>query len=325
MEVQPISAAILDHLPTDQLAPGYLDGLWPESGALTVDRLRGTFNGHTAPRLSSNDVADAAVREAVKRGLLMASVGGYFLYREELPIGALDSDTLLLPPPARIGSGDMTSHALPDAWTGNEAKLQDIVAALLAERGQNVPWSLLVDAINEALSLNLFEVVGGTWPCSPAAIGSVTFRVPEKIALQPDMIAKAMQYTTGGTPTLSVLKETVERQFLNGQAVPEADFVTQVQQALDDQKLSTVDTWDGRSLSARVRVPNTVLFGETTLDALGLEKLAEAAGDLFGLAAAMNVTFRVALTLEGQTTEVETIEQINQLLDGIRKGWKVSG
>ena len=175
------------------------------------------------------------------------------------------------------------------------------------------------------MGLSLFEVVSGVWPCSPAAADSVTFRVPEKIALQPEMIVKAMPYTTGGTPTLSTLKETVEQQFLNGQTIPETDFVVQVQKALDAQQLSAVDMWDGRSLSARIRVPNTVLFGETTLDALGLERLAEAASDLFGLAAAMNVSFRVALTLEGQATEADTVERINQLLDGIKKGWNVSG
>ena len=134
-----------------------------------------------------------------------------------------------------------------------------------------------------------------------------------------------MQYTTGGTPTLSTLKETVEQQFLNGQALPEADFIEQVQKVFATKQLSAVDTWDGRSLSTRVRVPNTVLFGETTLDALGLEKLAEATSDLFSLAAAMNISFRVALTLEGQATEADTVERINQLLDGIKKGWKVSG
>ena len=325
MEVQPVSAAVLDHLPPEQLAPGHLDDLWPESSSLTVDRLRGHFNGHTAPRLASNDVADAAVREAVKRGLLMADIGGRFLYREELPAGALDVATLLLPAPAPLRSADLTTHALPEAWTGNEARLQDIASALSAKRGHDVPWPLLVEAVDEALSLNLFEVVSGSWPCSPATINSLTFRVPEKIALQPEMIVTAMQYTTGGTPTLGTLKETVERQFLNGQAVAETDFVAQVQKAFSEQKLAALDTWDGRSLSVRVRVPNTVLFGETTLDALGLEKLAEAASKLFGLAAAMNVTFHVTLTLEGQAAEADTIEQINQLLDGVRKGWKVSG
>lgn len=324
LEVQPVSAAVLEHLPPDQLAPGSLDGLWPEGGPLTVERLRGYFNGTTAPRLASNDVANTAVREAVKRGLLMARVGGHHLYREDLPV-SMPGDALLLPAPTRIRSADLTAHALPDVWSGNVAPLTAIAAALSAKLGHDVPWSLLAEAVNEAVSLNLFEVAAGVWPCSPAAIDSVTFRVPEKISLQPEMIVTAMQYTTGGTPTLSTLKETIEQQFLSGRSLPEADFLSQVQTVLDANQLSAVDVWDGYSLSTRVRVPNTVLFGEATLDALGLEKLAEAAGDLFSLAAAMNVSFRVALTLEGQATEGDTIERINRLLDGIRRGWKVSG
>ncbi len=325
MEIQPISAAALEQLSYDQLRPDQLDGLWPDGKPLTVERLRGYFNGRSAPRLASNDVADMAVRDAVKRGTLMARINGRSLFREDLPSGTLAADMILLPPPARIGSGDLTAHALPEVWIDNHARLKDIEAALAAKLGHDVPWPLLVDAVNEAVELGLFEVATGSWPCSPAATDEVSFRIPETITLQPEMVVQAINYTSGGTPTLRTVKETLEKQFFGGRSLPDDDFKVQVQKALDTRKLTAVDKWDGSSLSARVRLPDTVLFGEATLGALELEKLAEAASALYTLAAKMKVTFRVALTLEGRATGSETIEQINQLLGSIQKGWEVSG
>jgi hypothetical protein len=46
------------------------------------------------------------------------------------------------------------------------------------------------------------------------------------------------------------------------------------------QWLTAVDDWQTGELSIRVRRPDTVLFGETQLDPLGLERLAEHADNL---------------------------------------------
>lgn len=324
MEVLPATTAVLHDLPLTLLKPGVLAGLWPtESGPLTLAEAQGYFDGAQAPRLTKNDVLEAAIRKAIEQGTVMARVGSNNLYREALPGGALTPALQLYPPPPHIGGGRLTAQAMPDVWQEGQARLADMAASLSAQLGYNIPWTLLETAVNEALSLPLFEVSGGAWPCSPAAADEVTFRFIDKIIITPDMIIQALNYTDSRTPSLSGVKEAIETYFLNGRVAPDDDFWQSVKTAVNNGGVTAVDAWQEGELSIRIRRPDTVLFGEAQLDPLGLERLAEQADNLYLIAEGMNLTFKVSLTLEGQTPDEDTLQRLNEILSKIQPGWRL--
>lgn len=324
MEVVPVATAVLHDLPPALLKPGVLVGLWPvESGPLALALAQSYFDGTQAPRLAENDVLEAAVRKAIEQGVLMARVGDSNLYREVLPGGTLTPAIQLYPPPPHIGGGRLTAQAMPDVWQEGQAKLPDMAASLSTQLGYNIPWTLLETAVNEALSLPLFEVAGGTWPCSPAAADTVTFQFIEKVRITPDMVIQALNYTDSRTPTLSGVKEAIETYFLNGRPAPEADFWQSVKTAVNSGGVTAVDTWQEGELAVRIRRPDTILFGEAQLDPLGLERLAEQADNLYLIAEGMNLTFKVSLTLEGQMPDEDALQRLNEILSKIQLGWRL--
>lgn len=324
LELLPVGTAQLHNLPPALLKPDELPGLWASaSGPLSLAQLQGYFDGSQAPRLADAGVLATAVHKAVQQGLLMARLNGYNLYREELPAGTLPAELTLHPPPPHIGGGQLTAQAMPGVWQGDQARLTDMMAALSAELGYDVPWTLLETAVNEALSLPLFERASGDWPCSPAAADEVVFQFIEKITITPDMVIQALNYTGSHTPSLSGVKEAIETYFLNGRVAPDDDFWASVKTAVSSGGITAVDAWQEGELSIRIRRPDTVLFGEIQLDPLGLERLAEQADDLYLIAEGMNLTFKVSLTLEGQAPDEETLQRLNEVLGKIQAGWRL--
>ncbi|MBI4772254.1 MAG: hypothetical protein HY784_17990, partial [Chloroflexi bacterium] len=165
IEVQPASVAVLHDLDPELLAPGRLDGLWPSSsGPLSLDRLRGLFDGARAPRPASPATLDEAVRLSVSRGLAMARLDGISLYRESLPDGPLPGSLELLPPPPALHGADLTPQSLPAAWDGERTSLLALSAALASLHGYGFPWGIRAQALDEALSLRLLELAPGSGP-----------------------------------------------------------------------------------------------------------------------------------------------------------------
>jgi hypothetical protein len=324
MEVLPALTAALHDLPPMLLKPGVLADLWPtEGGPLKLERARSYFDGTRAPQLIDDGVLETAARKAVEQGMLMAHINGSNLYLEALPSGVLPPQLELYPPPPYIGGGRLTAQALPGVWHNDRAILSDMADALSSELGYSIPWMLLESAVNEALSLPLFEIASGTWPCSPAAADEVVFQFIEKITITPDMVVQALNYTDSHTPSLYVVKETIETYFLNGRRAPDEDFWQGVNTAINSGSITAVDDWHIGELSIRVRRPDTVLFGETQLDPLGLERLAEQADNLYLIAEDMNVAFKVSLTLEGQAPDENTLQRLNEVLEKIQGGWRL--
>lgn len=326
LEVQPASKGQIHYLAPELLKPDEIDGLWPKpDGPLTVEQLQNFFDRTDIPDPASMAVIDEAVRQAVRLGHLMARINGSSLYREDLPEGTLPDSLELYPPPARVSGGDLTTQALGEVWQDGQANLQDMSDAISGRLGFPVPWTTLSDAVNEALSLGLFEVTEGAWPCSPVTADQVKFQVIEKITLTPETVVKALSYTDSKTPTLTTIKETIEQQFFGGRTIPEDAFLTNAQSALDRGDLTAIDEWNSAApWSVRVRQPDAVLYGETTLDSMGLQRLPEGAIELFAIAPELNFTFRVSLTAEGQPPDPETLAQLNKLLGEIQDGWKLS-
>lgn len=328
LEVQPISLAELHNLEPDLLVPGQIQGLWPTSlGPLNLGQLQAFFDGSHAPRLAFPEVLSETIQAAVKLGKVMVRFpAGYTLYREELPTDPLPAELELLPPPEPLHGADLTPQALPQVWQAGQANLQHMAETLANQRGYILPWSLLSRAVDEALNLRLFErdPASGPWPCSPAATDQVRFRLVEAIELAPETIISAIEYAGSKTPTLKEIKETLERQFFGGRQVPLDLFQTQVKAAIQQGKLKPVEGGTGgESLMGRVQLPDIALYAEVALDAAALQNLVERIPDLITIAPELVFSFRLALTVEGQKPDEETLRQLNELLDEIKPGWKL--
>jgi hypothetical protein len=325
IEILPANAAVLYNLETELLKPGQLDDLWPPSRkALRMDTLRAYFDGQRAPKTAGMSVVDDAVRSAVARGILMARLDGSSLFHEALPAGILPDHLEILPPPAPLQGADLTPQVVPNAWSDEQATLDAIARALQDKRGYAIPWGMLSQAVEEALSLGLLERTpdSGPWPCSPAAMDQVTFRRPEKIELSPETIAKALEYTGSNMPTLRAIKEAIETQFFGGREIPLDVFTSKAQAALTQGLLASIDQWQAANpLAVRVRKPSKVLFAEAQLDPVALGMLVEKLDELFSTAPELVFTFRLALSAEGQVLDDDTLQKLNTLLDEVKSGW----
>lgn len=328
LEIQPLNLAELYNLESDLLVPGQLEGLWPTMpGSLKLDQLLTFFDGTRAPRLASPDVLNETVQAAVKSGKIMVCYPtGHTLYREDFPDESLPTDLELLPPPEPLHGADLTPQALSQVWQDGQANLQQMIETLTDQRGYTLPWSLITRAVDEALNLRLFErdPASGPWPCSPVTTEQVKFRLIEQIELSPETIISAVEYTSSSTPTLKEIKETIERQFFGGRQVPVDLFQSQVKAAISQGKLKSIEAGTSPdSLMGRVQLPDVALYAETALDPATLQNLVERIPDLITIAPELVFSFRLALTVEGQKPDKETLQQLNALLDEIKPGWKL--
>lgn len=332
IEILPAKTAELHNLDTELLNPGQLDTLWSSTpgsaqakaaNALRVDAVRAYFDGQRAPKTIDPSVVDEAVRSAVARGILMTRLDDASFYRESLPFGSLPERLEILPAPAPLHGADLTPQAVPEAWSGEQATLSAIAQALQARRGYALPWGMLSQAVDEALSLHLLERTpdSGSWPCSPALIDQVRFRRPEKIELSPETIAKALEYTGTNTPTLRAIKEAIETQFFGGREVPLDVFASKAQSALAQGLLASIDQWQAANpLAMRVRKPSKVLFAEAQLDPVALGRLVERLDELLTTAPELVFTFRVTVSAEGQISDADILQKLNDYLGTIQPG-----
>jgi hypothetical protein len=199
-----------------------------------------------------------------------------------------------------------------------------MVNELSSDHTHPLPWTIVQAAVDEALNMRLFELDRGSWPCSPAAMDELAFRPVEKVEVTAQMIANAIEYTGSQTPTLKAIKEAIEKQFFGGRIVPDECFFRTAKGMTQDGSLAVLDPWSASTPGAvRVRRPDKVLFGEVHLDELGLQRLAETVSELFETAPELNFAFRVALTAEGQMTDSDLAERLNEILGRIQAGWKL--
>lgn len=328
IEVQPSSSAILHVIAPDLIQAGKLNGLWPSNlKQLTLEELRSFFDGKKAPALHNVSVLEDAIRQAVKRGLLVTCINERVLFREDVPLSSFSAALKFYPPPPTIGGSDLTAQALPEAWIEGKANLKAITDQLSTKLklGYPIPWALMEKAVSEALNIPLFEIASGSWPCSPIAVAELTFCPVTKGEVTQQMVIKAIEYTGSQTPTLAAIKEAIEQNFFDGHTISTEQFDAVTKSAVKDGALAAIDTWRQESFgSVRVRRPDTVLFGESQLDVMGLQRLAEQVTDLITVAPELNFIFRVVLTVEGQITNQVVVDQLNEILSSVEKGWRLS-
>ena len=331
LDVVPLPYARLHGLSGEALVPGALDDLWPTEGdPLKVSAIESYFDGVRAPALAEPGVLDQAVRQAVKRGLLMARAhDGTTYLRQELPGDrAVDHDLELMIPPDPVLGTQIGPRELPEAWEGKQTTAATIAAALEKRRGGAVPWVIIRDAIAEALAAALFERADGTWPCGPEGAAKVTFRLPERVVLTADDLVDDALHATWATgkARVSDLKAALEK--ARGRGLPDdplrravATGLTRGIFTLDEGATTLPD--DQAYLSARLVLPKTTLFSEAALDGMQLDDLAAAVADLEEAAADTLVfTYRVAVTAEGDKPKPEVLGKINAILAKIKPGWR---
>jgi len=328
LEVQPASIAQLYDLDPTLLAPDQLAELGLDAERpIALTQIQALFDGTTAPRLASPSVLADVLRTAVGQGRVMALLSGQAYYHEPLPDGLLPHEMALLPAPAPIHGADLVAQMMPEAWDDERTTVRQLADALAERRGHPIPWGLLSEGIQKALHLHLFELVpsGGPWPCSPAVADQTFFQVVEKIVLNPDMIAAALEYESGRVPTLRDLKERVEQQF-TARSISNDQFIAVVEQAAHRNLIAVVDYAGAlrnapNPLSVRVARPATAMLAETVLSLTELHRLADKVEQLLTIAPELAFTFRVTLTAEGEHPSAKVLARLNKVLGEIQEGW----
>ena len=189
LEVVLPEGADLAALPAALLALGVLPDLW-QGDELALRDLRGYFTGRVlslqygetlAIPTASRSVIDTAVQAAVreKRLWLVTSQASYFA--EDLPLGVLAEDALLLPPPQPVSPGDVLSASLPEAWSAEKTTALAIANALSTKAGKPLPGSPCAKP-STGPSARLLErtVDSGLWPSDLAGARGIKICMPSE-------------------------------------------------------------------------------------------------------------------------------------------------
>ena len=279
------SAAVLDALPPDLLAPGKLDGLDWKTGVkvadlvsyfdgfvLTIDHPdEGWTEQRAVPRCPEAKVLEA-VAGAVKSGVIWLTSGTASIWGDTPPAGIVSKTAVLRIPPQPIDVSSMTPEALPDAWSDGKATAHSIEQAVAAQRGvTSLPWKLVETAITAAMNSGFLRQIPGsvTWPCQPHEAAAVEFGVPE--------VTKAQGGPGGSKPPGMA------------EAAPAAPW-------------------------------SKTRFREAVLDSSEMTELVEAMGDV--LAAAGNLTVRFRVSIEFGDGETPTPEVAAKLTAALAKAAK---
>ncbi len=185
--------ASLEELDHSVLAPGVLPELWSDEAIAVGDVVKYFESAHTVilqhdgytepvgiPACARKSV-ELAVSEAVLQGDLCLVNGSVSYQGEEMPIGMLSDSAELRPPLTPLSGDQLTADALPEAWKNGRANVRDLRSALSEQIGVPLPWPILQQSIDSALSSRWLECAAesGLWPCESSHADSVILRVPE--------------------------------------------------------------------------------------------------------------------------------------------------
>ena len=201
--------AALSRLSEELLAPGVLPQLWATAGQahsmpregeaearLTLRAIKGYFSGGkqvsvasgagydeslAVPRCSEDEVLDAA-RRGVERGTVWLTNGPTSLWKEHVPVGALDGEEAVLHlAPAPIPPQELLEEALPGGWKDGEANGAALVRAASQAGGVALPWGLVRDSIKAGVESRWLQLAEGSGPldCGYDEAGNLRLERPE--------------------------------------------------------------------------------------------------------------------------------------------------
>ena len=318
LEIVPIEHAELHNLSPDLLRPEGLPKLWQDgSTSITVGAIREFFAGEDVPKLASDEILFGAIRAAVEVRSLMARRQDRAYLGEAIPDAEISDDLELCHPLARISGSEISENSLPEAWEAGTSSVDQVIEALAASKGMPIPWGLVVDAVNDGLSKNLFEITEGS-PAQPWTVNDA-----DKIGLQISQAPLTIDFTDftelmqqpfdgSGHPTLGWIKERLESK--KGISIPDDVFRNAVQKASDHNIITLEDPLTDDLYEIRVRKPSWTNYAESNLEEKEIQDLAEIIGDLIEIAPELDFKFRISITAEGEPPSDEVLEQINAAL-----------
>ena len=318
LEIVPIAHAELHNLSPDLLRPERLSELWEgDNTSITVGAIRAFFGGEDVPKLASDEILFGAIRDAVEAGFLMARDQNRTYLEEAIPDAVLSDDLELFPPLARISGSEISQNSLPEAWEDGTSSVSKVMDALTASKGTPIPWGLIVDAVNDGLSNNLFEITKGIfmqpWIVDDAdKIGLQVSQAPVTIDLTDFTEVMKQSFGGSGQPTLGLIKEKLESK--KGVSIPDGMFRDAVQKAVDHKIITLVDPLTDDLYQIRVKQPPWTGHTESHLTEIEIQDLSGIIGALIEIAPELDFKFRIAITAEGEPPSDEVLEQINEAL-----------
>ena len=318
LEIVPIEHAELHNLSPELLRPEGLPELWQDDGAsITVGAIREFFGGDDVPKLASDEILFGAIRDAVEAGFLMARDQNRAYLEEAIPDAVLSDDLELFPPLARISGSEISQNSLPEAWEDGTSSVSKVMDALTASKGTPIPWGLIVDAVNDGLSNNLFEITKGIsmqpWIVDDAdKIGLQISQAPLTIDFTDFTELIQQPFDESGQPTLGLIKEKLESK--KGVSIPDGMFRDAVQKAVDHKIITLVDPLTDDLYKIRVKQPPWTGHAESHLTEIEIQDLSGIIGALIEIAPELDFKFRIAITAEGEPPSDEVLEQINEAL-----------
>ncbi len=319
LEIVLIEHAELHNLNPELLRPGQLPELWPDENIpITVSAIRKFFNSDDVPKLASDEILLETIQSATQVGLLMARSANKAYLKEHTPDAEMTDDMELLKPLEPISSSELSHNNLPDAWENEISSVGKLMDVLGKHKGTPIPWSLIVDAINDGLDKKFFEFTEGSppWPCLPAEADKIGLKVSQApVTIDPnDLIGGDVESAwESGQPTLALIKETLEAK--RGISISDDVFRYAVEQAI---KIGIIAS-DAESLingfyKIRVRKPAWMRHTDSQLTELQVQELTETVIDLAEIAPELDFKFRISITAEGNPPSSEVLEQINTAL-----------
>ena len=321
LEIVPIEHAEIHDLSADLLRPGQLPGLWQDGDLpITVGTIREFFKGDAVPKLLSDKTLLDAIQSAVQNGLLMARREDKAYLKELVPDAEITDDLELLAPLQPISGSEINHKALPDAWENETSSVHKIMHALAVIKGSPIPWSLIVDAINDAREKRLFEFIEGSplWPCTPEEADKVSLKVSQatvKIAPK-DLIGNdAKAAWESGNPTLGLIKETLEANI--GAIIPDDMFLEAVKGAINSSLIVLDGSLTPDFYDVSARQGKWIRHTESLLTETEIQDLPAIVGELIEIAPELDFQFRVTITAEGEPPSNEVLENINDALQKV--------
>ena len=318
LEIVPIEHAELHNLRPELLRPEGLPELWQDDGAsITAGTIRKFFGEDDVPKLASDEILFGAIRGAVEAGMLMARHQNSTYFKEAIPDAELSDDLELLAPLQPISGSELSPKALPEAWEGEISSVSKVMDALATRKGSPIPWRLVVDAVNDGLSNNPFEITKGSpaWPCSADDADKIGLQISQTpVTIQPeDLIGSNVTLAwESGQSTLGLIKEMLEKK--KGVPIHDDVFRNAVEQAKKRRIIILETPLADDFYQVRVRQPSWAAYAESPLTETEIQDLAEMIGDLFEIAPELDFKFQISITAEGESPSKEVLEQINEAL-----------
>ena len=195
-----------------------------------------------------------------------------------------------------------------------------IIHALSVLKGSPIPWSLIVDAVNDARDKRLFEFIDGSppWPCAAEEADRVGLKVSQatvKIAPKDLIGTDTKAAWVSENPTLGLIKETLESNI--GVTIPDHVFLEAAKGAIGNGLIISDGSLPDDFYHIRVRQGAWVGHAESYLIETEIQDLAEAVADLADIAPELDFKFRISIIAEGEPPSKEVLEKIKAALQKV--------